>query len=66
VAGRQAVIAPATAPGGWCVIGQTPLSVLDAGREPLVPYRPGDIVRFRPISEDEFGKFAGKALEAQP
>ncbi len=29
VAGRQAVIAPATAPGGWCVIGQTPLTVLN-------------------------------------
>jgi len=29
VAGRQAVIAPAMAPGGWCVIGQTPLAVLD-------------------------------------
>ncbi|MFD1213208.1 allophanate hydrolase subunit 1 [Arthrobacter sp. GCM10027362] len=66
VAGRQAVIAPAAAPGGWCVIGQTPLKVLDTGREPLVPYGPGDVIRFRPISADQFEDYAGKTLEARP
>lgn len=64
VAGRQAVIAPAVAPGGWRVIGQTPLTLLDAGKDPLVPYTPGDIIRFRPISQAEFGDYAGKAMEA--
>lgn len=63
VAGRQAVIAPAVAPGGWCVIGQTPLSVLNLRREPLVPYKPGDILRFRRIATQEFGDFAGMELE---
>jgi KipI family sensor histidine kinase inhibitor len=66
VAGRQAVIAPAVAPGGWCVIGQTPLTVLDAAREPLVPYLPGDELRFYPIREEDFGAFAGQFLEARP
>ena len=64
VAGRQAVIAPAVAPGGWCVIGQTPLIVLDLGREPLVPYVPGDTLRFRPISHEEFDGYVGKHLAA--
>ncbi|UXM91467.1 5-oxoprolinase subunit B family protein [Paenarthrobacter sp. JL.01a] len=63
VAGRQAVIAPAVAPGGWCVIGQTPLSVLNIRREPLVPYKPGDIIRFRQISAQDFGAYAGRDLE---
>lgn len=63
VAGRQAVIAPAVAPGGWCVIGQTPLGVLNVRREPLVPYKPGDILRFRPINEDEFESLVGRELE---
>jgi KipI family sensor histidine kinase inhibitor len=49
VAGRQAVIAPAVAPGGWCVIGQTPLTVLDAAVE---------------IQPEEFAAFAGRKLEA--
>jgi KipI family sensor histidine kinase inhibitor len=62
VAGRQAVIAPAVAPGGWCVIGQTPLSVLNIRREPLVPYRPGDILRFRRINTAEFDSLAGREL----
>ncbi|MGP0222019.1 5-oxoprolinase subunit B family protein [Paenarthrobacter sp. NCHU4564] len=65
VAGRQAVIAPAKAPGGWCVIGQTPLSVLNIRREPLVPYQPGDIVRFRQIGAADFHTLAGLELEAQ-
>jgi KipI family sensor histidine kinase inhibitor len=64
VAGRQAVIAPAVAPGGWCVIGQTPLTVLDASSEPLVPYLPGDRLTFRQIQPEEFAEYAGKKLEA--
>lgn len=63
VAGRQAVIAPAVAPGGWCVIGQTPLSVLNIRREPLVPYKPGDILRFREIHPEDFNHYAGLELE---
>jgi 5-oxoprolinase (ATP-hydrolysing) subunit B len=63
VAGRQAVIAPATAPGGWCVIGQTPLTLLNLAKEPLVPYMPGDKLRFIPIPADDFGGYAGQYLE---
>ena len=63
VAGRQAVIAPAAAPGGWCVIGQTPLSVLNIRKEPLVPYKPGDILRFRQIRSEDFNDFVGRELE---
>ncbi|MGO4585302.1 allophanate hydrolase subunit 1 [Arthrobacter sp. 2RAF6] len=66
VAGRQAVIAPASAPGGWCVIGQTPLTVLNIRREPLVPYKPGDILRFRRIEAGDFDSYVGKELEPRP
>lgn len=64
VAGRQAVIAPASAPGGWCVIGQTPLTLLDAAKEPLVPYLPGDVLRFHQIDGNEFAALSGRPLEA--
>lgn len=64
VAGRQAVIAPASAPGGWCVIGQTPLTLLDATREPLVPYMPGDVLRFRRITSAEFARYDSQPLVA--
>lgn len=66
VAGRQAVIAPAVAPGGWRVIGQTPLTLLDVGRDPLVPYRPGDILRFRPIPNEDFAAYADRMMEGRP
>lgn len=64
VAGRQAVIAPAVAPGGWCVIGQTPLTVLNADNQPLVPYMPGDLLRFHEIPAADFERYAGLELEA--
>jgi len=64
VAGRQAVIAPAVAPGGWCVIGQTPLMVLNPARQPLVPYLPGDLLRFHEIPASDFPVYAGRELEA--
>jgi KipI family sensor histidine kinase inhibitor len=63
VAGRQAVIAPATAPGGWCVIGQTPLTLLNLANEPLVPYMPGDTLRFVPTAAGDFSRHAGRYLE---
>jgi len=64
VAGRQAVIAPAVAPGGWCVIGQTPLTVLNPNKQPLVPYMPGDLLRFHEIPATDFERYAGLELEA--
>lgn len=64
VAGRQAVIAPAVAPGGWCVIGQTPLTVLNPAKQPLVPYMAGDLLRFHEIPAGDFPVYAGRELEA--
>ena len=64
LAGRQAVIAPASAPGGWRVIGRTPLRLLDLARASLVPYRPGDTIRFHPIDATEYAARVGEAMEA--
>lgn len=64
LAGRQATITPAAAPGGWALIGRTPLTVLDLQAEPLVPYAPGDILRFERIDEARFGKLRGLRLRA--
>ena len=46
VAGRQAVISARPAPGGWPVIGRTPLTIVDPTTEPLSDFRPGDTFRF--------------------
>ena len=63
VAGAQAVIAPAASPGGWQILGQTPLTLLDLGRDPFIPYRPGDTVQFFPVSEQDWDTHAGRYLE---
>jgi KipI family sensor histidine kinase inhibitor len=65
VAGRQATVAPASAPGGWCVIGRTPLTILDIRREPIVPYAPGDRIRFERIDDDEYARLLGGRLEPE-
>ena len=57
IAGGQAGIYPLDSPGGWNVIGRTPLRLFDARLNPPALLRPGDRVRFRPITRNEFDKF---------
>jgi allophanate hydrolase subunit 1 len=63
VAGRQAVVSAMPAPGGWAVLGRTPLRMLDLGTVPPAAYRPGDLLRFRPIDAAEWDRCAGALLE---
>lgn len=54
VANRQCVIYPFDLPGGWNVIGRTPLRLFDAeARQPCL-LAAGDQVRFVPIAPEEF------------
>lgn len=62
LAGRQATITPTSAPGGWCVIGRTPLRQLDLDSATLVPYRPGDTIEFVPVDEAEFRRRSGEQM----
>ena len=54
IANEQTVVYPYAISGGWSVIGRTPLAVFDAAREAPSLLSPGDRVRFRPISAEEF------------
>jgi KipI family sensor histidine kinase inhibitor len=64
VAGRQAVICPMPSPGGWPLLGRTPVRVLDLHSDPLTAYQPGDIFRFVPITPDEWDDYDGIPLGA--
>lgn len=59
VAGRQAVVSALPAPGGWHVLGTTPLRMVDVTRDPLAPYLPGDSLRFFPIAAEDFDAHRG-------
>lgn len=54
LANRQSVIYPVTLPGGWNLIGRTPLRMFDPSREAPCLLRAGDAVRFVPIGPAEF------------
>ncbi|WP_066417744.1 5-oxoprolinase subunit PxpB [Bordetella ansorpii] len=56
VANRQTVIYPGNLPGGWSVIGATPLVLFDPTREPAALLGPGDRIRFVPISADQYAR----------
>jgi KipI family sensor histidine kinase inhibitor len=49
LSGFQSMIYNAPSPGGWQVIGRTSLRPFVIDRNPHLPYRPGDVIRFRPI-----------------
>ena len=54
IAGEQTGIYPCESPGGWQIIGRTPLKLFDAGRQEPSLLRAGDLVKFKPITESEF------------
>jgi inhibitor of KinA len=54
IAAGQTGIYPMETPGGWHLIGRTPVRPFDAARVEPVLFRPGDRVTFRAIAPDEF------------
>ena len=54
IAGRQTGIYPLESPGGWRLIGRTPLRLFNPSNEPPTLLQPGDRVKFVPIDEDGF------------
>lgn len=54
IAGRQTGIYPFDSPGGWCIIGKTPLRMFDAGRKVPVLLQAGYQVKFVAINEQEY------------
>lgn len=58
VAGEQTGIYPNDSPGGWQLIGRTPLRMFDPSRIPASRLSPGDRVRFKRIARAEFEPIA--------
>jgi inhibitor of KinA len=54
LAGQQTGIYPIGSPGGWQIIGQTPLDIFNAINGPDFLFSAGDEVQFHPVSENEF------------
>ena len=54
IGGAQTGIYPLRSPGGWNLIGRTPLKLFDPVKTPPTLLCPGDRVRFRAITREEF------------
>lgn len=59
IGGRQTGVYPIKSPGGWNVIGRTPLRLFDPNKNPPALLRIGDRVRFRQITHEKFEAFQG-------
>lgn len=60
IGGKQTGIYPSSSPGGWNILGQTPISLFDIGRGQASLLQPGDAVRFKVITKKQFASIARK------
>ena len=56
IAGAQTGIYPMHSPGGWQIIGRTPVKIFDKDPKVLSKFKMGDQIKFYPITRAEFDK----------
>lgn len=57
IAGKQTGVYPFETPGGWQIIGRTPLELFLPNMSPPTRLQSGDKVRFIPITQEEYYKY---------
>ncbi|ACX66055.1 MULTISPECIES: 5-oxoprolinase subunit PxpB [Paenibacillus] len=62
IAGTQTGIYPIETPGGWQIIGRTPLALFRPGAEPPTLLKSGQYIRFRPIQAEEYERLREVSL----
>ena len=56
IADQQTAVYPSESPGGWNIIGRTPIDLFDITRPPYSLIQPNDGVRFIPINRNTFNQ----------
>jgi KipI family sensor histidine kinase inhibitor len=62
IAEKQTGIYPCEAPGGWRIIGRTPIRLFDPLEQPPTPLKAGDVIKFKSVSEEKFRTTEGYNL----
>ncbi|RKX43353.1 MAG: allophanate hydrolase [Thermotogae bacterium] len=62
IAGKQTGIYGVESPGGWRIIGKTPIKMFDPRRSPPIAIKPGDKVRFYPVTVEQYKQMEGVYL----
>lgn len=65
IADRQTGIYPIESPGGWNIIGRTPVPLFDPSHSPPALLRPGLSIRFYPIGAAEFERVGSAARRGE-
>jgi KipI family sensor histidine kinase inhibitor len=58
IAGEQTGIYPLESPGGWQLIGRTPLRLFNPESKPEFLFSAGDYIRFYPVDRDDYERIA--------
>jgi inhibitor of KinA len=58
IAGKQTGIYPIESPGGWQLIGRTPLKLYEPKRQPPIILQAGDYIRFVPVNIDKYNEIS--------
>lgn len=61
IANNQTGIYPVASPGGWQLIGRTPIRLFEPERPSPFLYKTGDMIKFKPISPEDYTRLAGEA-----
>ena len=61
IGGAQTGVYPQSTPGGWQLIGRTATALFSPDQDPPCLLQPGDQLRFKPISLDEFLQQGGQS-----
>lgn len=62
IAGKQTGIYPFSSPGGWNIIGRTPIQLFKKNAEPPMLLQQGDKIKFFSITEDEYKNYKGRHI----
>ncbi|WP_262913179.1 carboxyltransferase domain-containing protein [Portibacter marinus] len=62
IGGKYLGIYTISSPGGWNVVGQTPIQLIDTQQIPMLPWKPGDHIQLKLIDRPTFRKLAESQL----
>ena len=66
IAGEQTGTYPSDSPGGWQIIGRTPVTMYDISKAQAALLKAGDYVRYVPIDESEFHRIKALGTDYVP
>ena len=66
IAGEQTGTYPSDSPGGWQIIGRTPVTMYDMSKAQAALLNAGDYVRYVPIDESEFHRIKALGTDYVP